>query len=271
MTTNPSAGDIVYSATGRAAEYIAYNNGMHIVRSLYGHEDHEIEYGDVEEWQKCFLNADTACEKLETRVADLDSEIHKKRQELNSIQSQIYEANKDEKERISRLKQHEALAYIDDYLDGQITHYVAEHDYYGTYAILPFDAHEEDYGRGSTKFRMLSLVPTKNWQSIAWVLSGYHDGGGSSVRVWPCKSEAEATVKAKELLQIKLDAELEREPSKRRYQKELFECCKTFGVAVPNQLTEDLHQQDLERKQIAIEKAKTEVEKLTAEIAALSK
>lgn len=152
-------GKTVYGLRGHAAELVAKDGSQFIVRPIYEEEDGREHLGEIEVWEKAFAAPPT--EKLHADVAALDSKLRAARKELGDIESKVWKLNSEEKARADRIKQHEALAELDRYLAGEITHYVATHEYYPTVEIIPVGETIEGY-QSASGYGLLTLRPSRS-------------------------------------------------------------------------------------------------------------
>lgn len=253
-TRKIAIGDTVYSQHGQEAELVAGTSGEYIVRPIY-EDDDGPRAGEVETWREVFrtppapkLDAETAA--AEKRLADLQEEVRK-------VQAERYAFDADAKARVDRIKQHDALADLDNYLAGKITHYVTFSDYSKTVAILPVTETIERHP-SSYQFGMITLYPCTNWQGVQWLLN-YHPKGANyssdsrTERVLLCCSEDEAREKAQAYLRDRIADLLEQEPAKRYYAEALITNCRDHAVDVPAELIEGV--ESIKRAQLVKELA----------------
>lgn len=238
MTTdrNLQPGCTVYSQHGEEAEFVACAGGEYVVRPVF-EDDDGPHFGDVTTWREVFRTPpapklDAATAAAEKRLADLQLQVAER-------EGQLYAFEREEKARQKRLQRHEALADLDDYLAGKITHYLTFNQYDRTVAILPVDETIENYP-SSYQHGLLTLYPCKNWSGLNWVLNhlpkGAREYDGKAVTVELCRSEEEAKAKAQHYLRTYLAAYMATEPGKRYYTDALIRNCRQHGVEVPQDL-----------------------------------
>ena len=120
---------------------------------------------------------------------EFDDLVSAKRKKRNEIQAKIRELEdkKGELEKyfINTSKKHEQLKYINDFMDGKITHYV--YPRYGGVIIFSINDKEGRCFYDDTSHRLLCLEGDSD-RHIKWKLSMYGDGSGSSDEVIPCIS-----------------------------------------------------------------------------------
>jgi hypothetical protein len=252
-------GDTVYSDDGREAEFVAKAGGEYVVRPIYEDEDGP-QFGDIQTWPAIFrtppapkLDAQTAA--AEKRLADVTDKVR----ELEAAK-RVFEA--DEKSRLERIKQHEQLAELDRYLAGEMTHYVAMHEYYPDVEVIPVGETVESYS-SSSGYGLLTLCPRKHWdKKIYWTVT-YKAPSPDYSRtktVIPCCGEDAAKAKAREVLRGYLD-QYQAEPNKRHYAEMLAKSCQKWGIEVPAWLSECI----ASSKRAALEKSAAEHRKKLAE------
>ena len=163
----------------------------------YNGDDYEEHEEDGEIWQlspsQCF-DAPPTIQVSEELVA-LEKRAHEVRAEIHQLKQALKAAQKEHDEKMDALKErHGALARIDEYIDGGITHYVIS-DYGMPEIVSVEDTLEEmNHSREAKKRgRLLTLTPDKIWSGeLVWRLNLYRDGSGSERNVHPCASHDEA-------------------------------------------------------------------------------
>lgn len=127
--STPATGTIVFDRSGHEAEYVSQlPNGCHLVRPghVYYSGDpeagEEVHYKGVAEWHEVFLKPPV--EKLNAEVAELKRHLDLLQSEIGQLRKVKREKERDIAARKDRLKQHEALRQLDDYLANRITHFV---------------------------------------------------------------------------------------------------------------------------------------------------
>jgi hypothetical protein len=180
-------GDTVYSIHGQQGAYIASYGGSHLVAPEYEDGDYgEPHWGAPEEWREIFSTPPTV--KLEAKVDELDKLITEKRDELKRIKKELDESGRKYQEQLKKLKQHQALSRIEDYLDGKFTHFLDVG--YGVKLISKEDA-LKSHDKYDRDMKLLTLFGRTNGD-LQWRINRYYDGSGSNTDVYPCESEEEA-------------------------------------------------------------------------------
>lgn len=272
MTTRDLAkGATVYSQHGQEAEFVAATGGEYIVRPIY-EDDDGPRAGDVETWREVFrtppapkLDADTAA--AQKRLDELNAQCTAKRKELSDFE-------REERDRRERLKLHDELGDLDRFLSGQITHYLARHQYgESNFTIIPVGETLESYSSGS-EYAMLKLWPSRGYggKELMWTVS-YRDRKSRDYRtdrVHPCCSAEEAKALAREILSGQLQKELADPKSPTYGADSLVKSCQRWGVEVPQHLVAAL----TARKRASAEKNRADLAaklaQADAELSALS-
>jgi hypothetical protein len=189
-------GMVVYTLDGREVEYIAHIDGTgHVVRGVFDGDSEEPNYGEPFVAHTLFISPPTG--RQDKRILELQEEIRALTEQREAIRaSQI-----DERERKRRLMEHRAVARIDDFLAGKITHFVYYR--YGV-KIIGFDEaaryKESDYDKVPKGVKLLTLFGKTNGD-LEWQLHRYSDGSGNPEEVIPCTSLEEAQAIAREKIE----------------------------------------------------------------------
>lgn len=234
-------GDIVYNQYGESAELVAISQGEYLVRPIL-EDDYEGEYrGEIETWKQAFRTPPRP--KLDAETAAAEKKLTELRTEIEQLRAERFRFDTEERSRKERIMAHEQLADLDRYLAGEITHYVAKHNYSDCVSIIPIGETVEEYHQ-SNNFGLLELYPSRDWNKrIVWRMRYRVRGDWRSEKeftVIPCCGEEQARSVAAEVLERACAAQLALEVGRRHYTKELIACCEQFGVAVPQQLIDDM-------------------------------
>lgn len=195
-----SAGDMVYSINGNAGNYVARVHNGHLVEPIYDDEESgEPRFDKPRVWPEVFTKPPV--ERVHAEVAEAEKKLEAVRAELTQMREQRAAFEREERARQERIKQHEQLAALDDYLAGRITHFVVTSQY-APPSIITFEEAivTTDEDRGSKKLRLLGLFgdPKRN---LRWKVMWYSDGSGSEKHeVFPCTSLEQATARLTELV-----------------------------------------------------------------------
>lgn len=232
-------GDTVYSEHGHAAEFVAQAGGEYIVRPLY-EDDDGPQPGDIQTWTTLFRTAPAP--KLDAETAAAEKRLAVVKDEVRRLEREAREFASQEKARLERIKQHDQLAELDRYLAGELTHYVAVHDYYPSVEVIPVGETIESYGN-SNGYGLLKLCPKRGWDKKTYWSVTYKVPSPAYSRttdVVPCCGEEAARAKAAEILRGYLDDYQAKEPAKRSYTEMLVKSCQKFGVDIPQWLLDGI-------------------------------
>lgn len=241
-----ASGETVYSQHGQEAEFVAATGGEYIVRPIYEDEDGP-RTGDVETWRQVFRTPPAP--KLDEKTAEAEKRLMDLQQKVSDLRSEEHRITSEMQARKDRIKEHEALADLDRYLAGEITHYVAVHSYYPSVEIIPVGQTVEDYS-SSDGYGLLSLMPSRKWDKRIVFSVYYKDRGRdrySSYRreeVFLCCSENAAKAKAAEVIQLEVDEAISKDRKDRRYVRELIASCEKHSVPVPQELVDGMAEVD---------------------------
>jgi hypothetical protein len=262
-TTNTfNKGDTVYNIHGQQGAYIASYGGSHLVAPEYEHEDYgEPHWGTPEEWREIFLKPPTV--KLEAEVNELHKLITLKREELKRVNKELDESGRKYQEQLKKMKQHQALKRIEDYLDGKFTHFLDVG--YGVRLISKEDALKspDKYDRD---MKLLTLFGRTNGD-LQWRINRYYDGSGGNTDVYPCESEEEAIAIVRKLY---AEAVEEWRAQEKKHYGRALEWANTVSwnwIDVPQDVKDYKNQAMLEANTAAVEKARAALAKAEADLA----
>jgi hypothetical protein len=267
--TRFNKGDTVYDLHGRQGAYIASYGGYHLVAPEYDAGDYgEPTWGTPEQWDQIFIKPPT--QKLETKIDELDKLITEKRDELKRINEELDQAGRRRQEQLKKLKQHQALQRIEDYLDGKFTHFLEVPEYYPPKIVAVDDALKRGgIDRWDTPLKLLTLFgDTKG--DLQWRINRYSDGSGSSnVEVYPVENEEEAIAIVRRLYAEAVEDW--RIQEKKHYGRAIYwtDKCPDGWIEAPDDLRAYLNAAAVERRQADLIKAKEALAKAQAELAAL--
>lgn len=264
-TTNTfNKGDTVYNIEGQVGAYIASYGGKHLVAPEYQYEDREPYWGEVEEWRDVFLSPPTV--KLEAKVDELDKLITEKRAELKRINAELDQSGRRYQEQLKKLKQHQALQRIEDYIDGKFTHFLDVG--YGVKLISKEDALKSP-DKYDLDMKLLTLFGSTKGD-LQWRINRWGDGSGGETNVYPCESEAEAIAIVRKLY---AEAVVEWRAQEKKHYGRALEWMKTVSwdwIDIPQDVKEYADAQLLESRKAAIEKAREALRKAEADLADLT-
>ena len=233
-------GDTVYSQHGEQAVFVASAGGEHLVRPIFEDDDGE-HVGGVVSWGAIFTSPPSP--KLDEKTAAAEKRLAAIREEVAAAEKQPRDFQAGAADRLQRIKQHEGLAFLDAYLAGEITHYVAVKEYGFGVEIIPIGETVENYS-SSNGYGLLTLMPSMHWDKrVNWTVH-YRDQkcprgyGGRTEVVFPCRGEEEAKARAAELIEAEIADQMTKERKDRRYTDAVIQCAGRFGVDVPQELVD---------------------------------
>lgn len=192
--TDIQPGTTVYNRSGHCASFLSrLPHAAYAVRpqiTIVDHEGEAIEdFDGLAEWHEIFLSPPVA--KLNEEVAALNVQIEGLEAKRDTVRQQLREQDAEINARKERLKQHELLARLDDYVAGKITHYLILENYDNVPRVITL---KETKGDDHQKaYRLLYLKAETTWGGkVEWKLSQYRDGSCSTETVLPCCSREEA-------------------------------------------------------------------------------
>lgn len=233
-------GDTVYGQDGQEAEFVTKTGGEYLVRPIY-EDDDGPQSGDVQTWRNVFRTPPAP--KLDEQTAAAEKRLTEIKAQVSNLERAKYEFDKDEKSRLERIKQHDQLAELDRYLAGEMTHYVARHEYCPDVEIIPVSETIESYPNASG-YGLLTLCPRKGWdKKIYWTVTYKVPDRNVYSRtntVIPCCGEEQARECAVDVLRGYLDQYQAEPPTKWSYPDQLVNCCRRFSVEVPQWLIDGI-------------------------------
>lgn len=262
-------GDIVYSGDGQEAEFVAHTGGEFIVRPIYEDEDGP-QAGGIRTWSNVFRTPPAP--KLDAETAAAEQRLADARAQLREVEDFIRSFEREEKARMDRIKQHEMLTDLDRYISGEMTHYVATHDYYPSVEIIPLGETLSDYA-SSSEYGLLTLHPSRSWdKKVRW--SVYYRSKdryrySETKTVIPCCGEQAAQEKAREVVHAYLKKYADMEPNRRSYAEQLVASCQKFGVEVPQWLIDGIAQNKRAELERSIEDHRTKLAEAEQALAAI--
>lgn len=254
-------GQRVYSASGASALYVAKIDSGHVVQPFIQPDyDEDDYYADgIELWDKVFAKPprevlDSECQRLREQVVAI-------RQELTDLQSQRQSLASERQALMDRLQQHEALRYLDDFLNAKITHYVVKDADSGGWKVLDTKAFCEACPFGYYE-RTLTLYAgvRNNKQDLAWKIKTSSDVGEKEIFAFP--SQELATEKARSIVAAELQQQVQQVQKGYVYQVDsVVRNARALAVPIPDELTSAL----TEYRRAEAEKAKAAALKALAE------
>jgi hypothetical protein len=203
-TFNP--GDEVYSVHGEAGRYVARVASGYVVEPIIEPDDREEApyYADPVTWREVF--AKPPVQRLHAEVAEVEKKLGAARDALAEVRAARSEFDAEERARQVRIKQHQRLAALDDFLAGRITHFVHISPGYRAPKIQSFDeTMVREERRSGRELRLLGLFGDVS-RGLRWKVTTYGDGSGSTDEVIPCTSLEQAQALLIELVSSGWDA-----------------------------------------------------------------
>ena len=161
--------------------------------TIYSGDEVYDEVGEMYICDKLFRKAPIA--KKAEELEDLLKAITAAKIELASVNAKIHETEKTLKEILKRCAALPPLQLAVDYLEGNTDKWMCVVINYRSctaYKLTDYLTYEDAYDYKSRfKLKLLSLFGNKDGQ-VAWGMSSYADGSGSTVELRLFKSEAEA-------------------------------------------------------------------------------
>lgn len=265
-------GDTCYSQHGEEAILVAQSGGEFIVRPLF-EDDYGSQEGDIQTWTAAFRTPPAP--KLDAQTKDAEEKLHAIRVEVDQLRSERMAMDVEHKARLDRIKKHADLEMLDRYLAGEITHYVAKHDYCPRVEIIPLGATIEQYA-SSDGYGLLTLRPSRNWDKRITFSLYFRDQNrdrytsSRTAHVVPCCGEDQARAKATEIVTAMVVEYLALAPERRSYIEQLFASCAQFGVEIPERLVSENAELSRKNLQQQRDKAAQSLSEIEAKLQALS-
>ncbi len=215
----PVKGSTVYKLDGTQGTYIEeLSTGEHLVSVVYYIDNQldvdEFEF-DVEEvhieiWDKVYSNPPRA--QREEQITRLESVIDSQQEELSQLydnirlqRQELYNLDAKHKARLEAIKQHKALANLELFLQGKITHFLKVSD--SSYEIVDFKEglalSEANSRYDKHKFKLLTLYGRTDG-NLEWNINEYSSDSCNKQLVYPCISYEDAEAKVLEIWHEKL-------------------------------------------------------------------
>lgn len=262
---SPKPGDVVYLVDGDSAIYIAkHPKGGHVVGRMMsspGDDDEEPHFVDDTPItvKTIFTSPPTPLivKSLIKKRAELDElslKIRESMSTLTDIKNQLYNAEVERERLVAKMKQFDALRYLDDWIEGRLGWCVVTRS--GPIAMKTEDVVKSDEGWTKPKFRLLSLLGNSSGD-LGWSVNAYTDGSGSSHPIHLFKTEEEAKRKAQQLFDEQVDAWRIGGDARNRSTAESW--ASTPGIIVPPDLAKHLAQRVLTSESNRVQRAEQEL------------
>lgn len=270
-------GQRVYDKSGRVYDFVCAKDDQAFVRQIYigsGWEGEDELYPSdaLESISLSSLHADAPVAKLEQSVIDAQNKLDELNSKIVEASQELRSAEKSQSALIEKLKKHNALSRIDDFLEGRMTHFVTGPTNDGKVNVSTFDEFmlsRNDYGRPDGDVKLLSLFGTcknhpghgnKN-RDLDWMINKYRDGSGGWTLARPCLSLDEAVATATDIiLGIWRDRDVERP----WLLAGSIASADKIGMPVPDEIRAELEGFKAKKKREEIEKAEAALAVLKA-------
>jgi hypothetical protein len=230
---NIKPGSEVYGTEGESYEYVCRLPGDLgcVVKPVFYSEDDSY-YGQPIIIDRVWPSPPK--QKHEQRIAELLAEIDVLSKKRLTLSREVRRLEEGKAEVLKNIKEYETLKHIEDFLAGEISHFVITR--YSTIEIV--DAKKELESRDETvgKPRILRLLTLYGLTggNLQWRLNRYSDGSGGEEEVMPFTSFDEAEAYAKRVVSEKMAALAK---SNNQYVATgLMDSAKRLGVEVPAEL-----------------------------------
>ncbi|MGN7827066.1 hypothetical protein ACTJJ8_10125 [Agrobacterium radiobacter] len=189
--------------------------GYYVVEGMeaqvYGDEVYE-ERGSM--WVTAKLYAQPPKPVIDEQIEKAKAELEEVREKYREVTNAVYNAERENKDRLAKLAKYKGLELLEDFIDGKITHVVwTEYDGALIKTIEDALTYYEDgsYGRHRTAngFKLVTLFGNSKGD-LSWRVSQYRDGsGGSDQEIIPCSSYDDAVAKRNEILHQRMASMLD--------------------------------------------------------------
>jgi hypothetical protein len=264
-----SAGDTVYTVEGQEAEYVARVGGRHLVRFIYSNRDEEPHYGRTQEVGEVFEDAPIA--RYAEHIIELDKEIEEKSKVVAALREEENAFKREVVNRKARILEHEKLALLDNYLAGNITHFVVKGSYGSGLTIQKFDEFmktQSEYGNDKG-FRLLSLFG--DGKELTWQRHSYSDGSGGTIQCQPATSYEEAVnIAAQAIHEQWIEYATGNNKSRPWVYEGAVKTADQLGFDVPEEIREAIRQHYIKSMEGQVEDAQAKLAVAVAQYAALT-
>jgi molybdopterin converting factor small subunit len=221
--------------------FCAEADNTYLVKPIMATEEDEEWAGNPVILKKIYPSAPR--ETYDKTIETLDTKIHELQQQKRELEEELRKSKQDETERKKRIMVNAALERIDDFLAGKFTHIVfGDYDVKIETFVEALMYKNNDYDKVPTEFRLLSLYG-RSKGDLAWKLSYYGDGSGSSNQVYPCFSLEHAQAVAKQLIEEKYN-QWRSEP-KRYHVHPAFRSAVNLGLDIPDDVEKEIKESSI--------------------------
>lgn len=185
----------MYLENGESVEMLTTFEGGVVVKRLFD-ESECPEYDEGEPFivQKVYEEPptsfiDSQIQSRMERLADIDGQLSRKREELAKATLELRTAETSRKALSERLFKDAALQRVADFIDGKITHFVTSN--YGRVTVMDKEMALASNDKYERDIRLVTLFGKSNGD-LQWGINQYRDGSGSWEDCWICFSLEEA-------------------------------------------------------------------------------
>lgn len=262
-------GDVCYDSHGNEFVYQAAAQNGHIVcpvLEIQGGYDEPpyTEFGEPTFRTHLFPGVST--QKQHEDIVRLEKEIAAKRTELFALRVEANKIEQEGKDRVTRLKQYEALRDLDRIMNGEVTHYVIP----GLCPkILAVEDAKSDYENRQLRLLACQVTINSSTKKIGWHLSRYYDGSGNGGDVIPCLSYEEAV----EVVQAEIAGQWQKWATSNhnfRGYEAVEKASRAYGVDIPESYLTAAKTQKLKDAQEAVTRNAAALELAKKQLEALS-
>lgn len=232
-------GQRVWCRDGRKAEFVALTDHGIVVRFGFyrpgGGDEGDEYYDGIDIVGEVFTQAPV--EAVEARVTELQAKADALQKQIYESQKTLRDGERATRDRLEKLAKFDALASIEVFIDGKMTHFVEAGPNDSAVRVLTKDQElhtQNDHGRFDPKEIKLMSLFGRSGGDLAWKVNDYYDGSGSWHSVYPCASLDEANALAAKLIDEKFAAF----DSTRAWTFEtLAKSAAAIGVLIPEHIT----------------------------------
>lgn len=251
-----------YDEHGNEYRIVDVNEGQCLAWLQVLSENDETFDGELRIVQESTLHTNPPRQKINNQIVELQATLEDLRQQILARKRDLQDFENGYDDRMARLKQHESLRRLDDFIAGQITHYVEIS--YGPPTIVSFeDAKTDDATDKRDKLKLLTLFGRTNG-NLEWGLNRYSDGSGPDATVFPCTSYDEAVEVAGKLFAEHAEKALA--PDNRTYpRRDWVEQASEYGITMTPDYLRQLQEQGDTAKTERIAELESQIKTLRGE------
>ena len=238
-----------YLPTGECVEVIEEIASGVLVEMLLCAADEDVDAGPMRVVPKKDLLDNPPVARIDAQVKAKQAELESVSRQLRAKRQEIAEAERETAERLKRLKQYKPLEFLEDFLEGKITHYAVMQGWTADIVTPAIAKEDRDYSWDASKVKLLTLFGNSKGQ-LDWGLSRYGGGGGEQT-VIPCRSEAEA----REVVERWVNEGWENDTMRPDLREHRIRAAERLGLFVQPSLIEASRQRKLDAARVEMAKA----------------